>query len=382
MADEVYRFSLEGDEIEDVLEDIYEHNSEAWAVGERKGVPVNNTDPTFQKNSKYWASFAADAAEGASIITDPNDDGNLVIDSPTGSESGWAVRYDAAQILSEAQKAQARANISAGGSNENLLDNWDFQVNQRGLSSYTSSSSGFYTVDRWYMYNGSGSNSVSVSSSGITVNSGANGFAQFIDEDKANRLNGKTLTCSVMLSDNSIISATGVYSTTTEVNVGNGFYFGKIGTKYSIFNYTTNGSKSLKAAKVELGTVSTLANDMPSDYGTELLKCMRYFVRFNVPAWSCNFGVGRATSTTNCVVFIPLPVPLRASATVSATGLGEIQLIGNGSAVNVTACAYTGRSEGGINLSFTTSGSLVANNIYTPVRSGSNACYIDLSADL
>lgn len=115
MADEVYRFSLEGDEIEDVLEDIYEHNSEAWAVGERKGVPVNSTDPTHQNNSKYWASFAADAAEGACIITDPNEDGNLVIEPPTGSESGWAVRYDAAQTLSEGQKAQARANIGLGG---------------------------------------------------------------------------------------------------------------------------------------------------------------------------------------------------------------------------------------------------------------------------
>lgn len=86
MADEVYRFSLEGDEIEDVLEDIYEHNSEAWAVGERDGVPVSSTDPTNHNNSKYWASFAADAAEGACIITDPNEDGNLVIEPP--AESG------------------------------------------------------------------------------------------------------------------------------------------------------------------------------------------------------------------------------------------------------------------------------------------------------
>lgn len=89
MADEVYRFSLEGDEIEDILEDIYEHNSEAWAVGERNGVPVSSTDPTNHNNSKYWASFAADAAEGACIITDPNEDGNLVIEPPTAREDKW-----------------------------------------------------------------------------------------------------------------------------------------------------------------------------------------------------------------------------------------------------------------------------------------------------
>lgn len=115
MADGEYRMDLTAEEIEEALIDMASHSSEAWAVGERKGVPVDNTDPTYQNNSKYWASFAADAAEGASVITDPNDDGNLVIDQPSGSESGWAVRYDAAQTLSEAQKAQARANIGLGG---------------------------------------------------------------------------------------------------------------------------------------------------------------------------------------------------------------------------------------------------------------------------
>lgn len=32
-----------------------ESNAEAWAVGERKGVPVNETDQTYHNNSKYYA---------------------------------------------------------------------------------------------------------------------------------------------------------------------------------------------------------------------------------------------------------------------------------------------------------------------------------------
>ena len=34
-------------------------DSEAWAVGERDGVPVPSTDPTYHNNSKYWAQIAS-----------------------------------------------------------------------------------------------------------------------------------------------------------------------------------------------------------------------------------------------------------------------------------------------------------------------------------
>ena len=33
-------------------------DSEAWAVGERGGVPVPSTDPTYENNAKYWAQQA------------------------------------------------------------------------------------------------------------------------------------------------------------------------------------------------------------------------------------------------------------------------------------------------------------------------------------
>ena len=32
-------------------------NAEAWAVGERGGVPVPSTDPTYQNNAKYYAQM-------------------------------------------------------------------------------------------------------------------------------------------------------------------------------------------------------------------------------------------------------------------------------------------------------------------------------------
>ena len=38
--------------------------AEAWAVGERGGVPVSSDDPTYHNNSEYWAGQAQQAAQG------------------------------------------------------------------------------------------------------------------------------------------------------------------------------------------------------------------------------------------------------------------------------------------------------------------------------
>ena len=40
--------------------DTSESNSEAWAVGERGGLPVPSTDDTYENNSKYYAEQSGD----------------------------------------------------------------------------------------------------------------------------------------------------------------------------------------------------------------------------------------------------------------------------------------------------------------------------------
>ena len=39
-------------------------DAEAWAVGERGGVPVGPTDPTYENNAEYWSQIAAQYAQG------------------------------------------------------------------------------------------------------------------------------------------------------------------------------------------------------------------------------------------------------------------------------------------------------------------------------
>ena len=46
------------------------------------------------------------------------------------------------------------------------------------------------------------------------------------------------------------------------------------------FAITAGCSITLKAVKLEIGSVSTLANDAPPNYAAELAKCQRYFQRF------------------------------------------------------------------------------------------------------
>lgn len=43
-------------------------DSEAWAVGERKGVPVEDDDETYQNNSKWYSDLSAQHAEHAGYI--------------------------------------------------------------------------------------------------------------------------------------------------------------------------------------------------------------------------------------------------------------------------------------------------------------------------
>jgi hypothetical protein len=79
-------------------------DSEAWAVGERGGVPVPSTDPTYENNAKYWAQQANPTALANMSDVDLN--------SPT---DGQVLEYNGTTHKWE-NKAQA------GGALSNLTD--------------------------------------------------------------------------------------------------------------------------------------------------------------------------------------------------------------------------------------------------------------------
>lgn len=358
MAD--YISTLTGSQMDAALLDMAEHNSEAYAVGERNGIDVPPDDVTYHNNARYYAQQAQSIAPAS--VTE-------------------AVRWDVAQTaLTDANKEMARANIDAGKNgawtNPNLLDNPFFTINQRSFTSQDFGSSGNgYTVDRWKGYR----SIVTVKSDGtidLTPNSGAYGIAQFIEAGRL--VVGKTHTASVNIGG-TIYSWTFVYSTTAA-------YSSYFGTNNRFYHHTNaNGSVDLwitgtanvtynvRSFKLELGTVSTLANDVPPNYNEELRRCKYYFRRITNPAGGAQWCMAGFNATTTVAIFI-LDNPMR-SATKTISYSGALQVNG----VSVTSVGSYTRGHD-TTLSVVTSGGLTAYG-GAGLIIGANG-YLDISADL
>lgn len=200
-------------------------------------------------------------------------------------------------------------------SNKNLLDNWYFvgggsqsggelfPINQRGQTVYTTAA---WNMDRWH--------------GACTLYSDYLHIPSFIEQSAAYPLN-TPLTMSAMLADGTIVSGTATF---TDRNTQQYFYTD--GTNIQLVRAAdgmlmiwTGVGVNVKAVKLEVGTVSTLANDPPPDFGEELLKCQRYFVRLRADIIYQSFGLGITDSadgtSASYTVSIPLPTSLRASST-------------------------------------------------------------------
>ena len=296
-------------------------------------------------------------------------------------------------IYSAADPADLYANNGVGRSNRNLLDNWyfagggttgNFPINQRGSATYTAAA---YAIDRWFLGNGAGTLTFSANYMTFAASTSNAYLRQKLQTPLTGtytlsaRVSG-TGRCRLLFNDasfNNLSSQTFDITGETIVSVT----FATTGTPIAGVSLRTDAGNTVNfhSAKLEIGTVSTLANDAPPDYGTELAKCQRYFVRLTAPAYGNGFGIGRAYSAYDCRVFFPLPVSLRTSPTVSATSLGNCSLSGGGNSFSVTSVSYSGRSENGVSLSFAASG-LTPNELYMVYKSGNDNTYIDISADL
>lgn len=168
-------------------------------------------------------------------------------------------------------------------SNPNLLDNPWFTVNQRGQSSYNINSA--YTVDRWKIDNsGVSENVLTINSDGsitFSVKSGYNLIFQSSTKEFYDSLNGEICTISVLYDDGIIETHThemfsGVTKTTSRVSMSS-IYVAEYSSIQSARIEAKADGVTIRAIKLELGSVSTLANDVAPDYATELLKCQRYY---------------------------------------------------------------------------------------------------------
>ncbi len=286
--------------------------------------------------------------------------------------------------FTDAQKEQARKNIAAGGTNPNLLMNPFFTVNQRGQSSYTGTD---YTFDRWRIV--ASGYSVAYNNDGsirITKTSGATGqFAQYFEWDDKTT----TFTFSLMSPDGTIYTRTGDYTNTgyTAYTSPDGLVFrlymdihnGVL--RVNIYSASTQtGTIDIKAVKLEKGTTSTIANDVAPDYGTELLKCQRYFIRINSSSLDLAHGFGFIASSATATITIPTPVTMRTAPTQANASIGNFSVRANGSSYTPSGCSVRGLTENGVTMWFTSSG--MSSGQVAVLSSATVGGYIDLSADL
>lgn len=161
-------------------------------------------------------------------------------------------------------------------SNPNLLINPDFRINQRGSSTYTTTSeSPIYTVDRWMLSRGKATvnsdKTVTITSTGGTTNK--EGYFQ---QNLENAISGAyTVSMEVVSISGTVrIAIDGEWKTVTSgINVFQGVNssnnFNSVGLQLAV-----GASITLKYMKLEQGSVATLF--IAPNPAEELEKCLRF----------------------------------------------------------------------------------------------------------
>lgn len=203
-------------------------------------------------------------------------------------------------------------------SNPNLLDNPWFTVNQRGATSWSSG----YGVDRWMPQRAditvNADKTLTVTPTVLSTNNG------FIGQriEKENSLLGKTVTISALLSSGTIISHTfdtieDAINNAVEGNYNFG-YSTVTSSSYDLVWFglrsnSTISSVTIKAIKLELGSVSTLAMDTAPNYQQELAKCQRYFYKTMITTKSDSQTTSKLSvaTNTNFLTGVDFPVQMR-----------------------------------------------------------------------
>lgn len=201
--------------------------------------------------------------------------------------------------------------------NPNLLDNAYFgnPVNQRGQTKYTSGNALGFNVDRWM--NGWTAD-IDVTENGLLFNKTTQ-FFQRLEPALISAINGKTVTMSALV-DNELFTQTAIVGTMSgSGNIPAVFNTSVYGGDVFIMNVESN--KTVKAAKLELGSVQTLAhlengvwvlNEIP-DYAEQLAICQRYEIELldRSNAGQNYVMIGMAADSTTVYGLVSLPVTMR-----------------------------------------------------------------------
>ncbi|MCL2083034.1 MAG: hypothetical protein FWH04_07355 [Oscillospiraceae bacterium] len=236
---------------------------------------------------------------------------------------------------------------AVGAVNPNILHNADFRgasttnwgsvVNQVGASSYSAITQVItHAIDRWILREGNGTLSRQAGYIRLARTSTASTSAIFQTLEFPQSFGGKTLTLSVK---NAPVASTGSWG--LFVSTSAAYYGTQMASTANMTNSANSvssitvelpsspsalhvgvsnapsagtGNLNISGIKLELGSVSTMANQPPQNYGEELAKCQRFQVV--LPANSRWATAARRWDANSVDANIPLPVSLRANPVV------------------------------------------------------------------
>lgn len=288
-------------------------------------------------------------------------------------------------------------------SNDNLLINPNFIINQRGLTTYkTTTAAAFYTVDRWAMqYNAD--RTLTIGNGYIETNAT---LMQYIENFKA--LSGKTITLSakvkplvggnagkIMLGFIAWINGTytligkNVYSdgTTNEQILSNTVTVPDMSnvTKAAVrlYHYFENPEDDYPRryywAKLEIGTYAT--EFVPPMISEELAKCRWYYNRVYSTGSSSYQQLGFCYAESATRFRFIVPGQMRRSPTITYNG--NFAVISPSNANNiVTNMAFITRSTLGTVLVLTVQSTVTARETGMLQTSNDDTAYIALDAEL
>ena len=339
--------------------------SNAWAVGRQ----------IIYNDNLYEVITAITAGDSLVAYEDDPTNANIKLADPVET-----------QLLNEITSRQTGdTELRNALTNPNLLDNPWFTVNQRGAT--TVSESGVYFVDRWRTYiNTVVSQSYTLNNGVLTIDNTSGSSSMYLlqrsETSVKEALRGKLVTASVLLSDGTILSGTrefpSVYINTNDLMV----YSGTNNTEILTIEVKGGKTVSIRAMKLELGSISTLAMDTAPNYVEELLKCQRYFNIIKSPNNSYKpIGFGYMGDTQKARIAIPLSVPMRANPTIVISNVSKFRIYGETNK-SITAMSLIGIENNIVHLEVTTDSS--SGTQYGPafLADTTKDEYISFSADL
>lgn len=336
---------------------------------------INSVTLSGNKTTSDLGLFSGDYDDLENKPTIPSDFDDLADVDMTGVTDGQVPTWDE----TEGKYKPGTPAGGGGGTNPNIFINGWFTVNQRGSASYTTAG---YTVDRWRT---DSAVTITVSASdGVLI--GGSYLKQILEASVSDALLGEKVTLSIKYADGTISTGTATIPSsygaayTSVCSTADNIGFLQVDQSADKFRVIiASSAKYVRAVKLEIGSVSTIAQDTQPDYTTELLRCQRYFVRKSANAAYRVFGLVSTDSSTAAGWALPLAVPLRTNPSISYGGSFYIRA--NGQNYTVTAMA-TGANQVSAQVQITLTSSGLTVGVLAMFANDSASAYIDINAEL